>query len=344
MPWYFKKGGASKGYWKKGAGWQKGASWSKGGVVKRSLGAAKSYKSGVKNQYFNCSVNGYCTFNFEKDSATSDVQIFLPYIGNLAMTGTGNAAKYTINDSYMYHGAAVNDRAFRLMCAQYDEVKLVSMSVKLMPSQTVTAEWVIKVASTIDRNFSHDELNNQNASSMTDSEPQTATTILNNPGVVIQNYNANKIYPMTRHCYVKDLKEKSDFVDATVQYDTISGHTPLQNLKLESWIDECTTFSPCFFYCLQANMAPTTSASISMNYTVEYNFVFRNPKNGIDRFIIKEQTGYVNPSSAKSSEVRTVAKSSTEDESTEDEPAATAAAAATVTTLDASVLPIAKLK
>ena len=148
---------------------------------------------------------------------------------------------------------------------------------------------------------------------------------------------------MVRHCYIKDLKEKSDFVDATIQYDSTSGNTPLNKLKLESWVDECTNFSPCFFYCLQANMSPTTNASISMNYTVEYNFVFRNPKNGIDRFLLKEQTGYVNPSGAKSSEVKTVAKSSTEDESTEDKPAATAAAA-TVTTLDASVLPIANLK
>ena len=233
------------------------------------------------------------------------------------MTGSGSTAKYTINDSTYSHGAAVNDRSFRLMCAQYDEVKLVSMGVKLMPSQTITANWAIKVASVIDRNFSYSEYSAQYTGAMTDTEPQTAESIFNNPGVVVQNYNANKIYPMGRYCYVKDLKEKSDFTDATITYKTTSGASQLGDLKLESWSDERTTFSPCFFYALQANMAPTADSSVTFNYTVEYNFVFRNPKNGVDRFLIKEQVGYLNGSGAKSS---------TEDESTKEVPAATAAA------------------
>ena len=139
---------------------------------------------------------------------------------------------------------------------------------------------------------------------------------------------------MPRYCYVKDLKEKSDFVDATIRYNTTLAQSPLQELEMESWHDKKTTFSPCFFYALQANMAPTASSSVTFNYTVEYNFVFRNPKNGVNRFLVMEQIGQMNEANpTKSSENKS-----------EIEPAATAAAVTTTTTLDESILPIANIK
>lgn len=323
MPWGYKRYGAGKSTWNRGYSGKK--YWNKGGVVKRSLGAAKSYKSGVKNEYFNCSVNGYATFNFNSNSYFSDVQYFIPYKGGLTMDGSGASAKYKINDSRPRHGAAVLDRGFRLMCSQYDEVKLVSMKVKLMPSDTITNNWAVKVASIIDRNFNKEEdLAQLSSGDMVDNEPLSAQDIFNNPGVIIQNFNANKIYPMPRYCYVKDLKEKSDFIDSTLHYNDTASASPLASLWLDAWEDEKTTFSPCFYYALQTNIAPSAPGTITMNYTVEYNFVFRNPKSGIDRFIKFEQIGYVNPSSgAKSS------KSIETEKEDKEEPAATAAAATT---------------
>ena len=319
MPWSYKKYGAGKGYWKRGSGWSRGASWNKGGTVKRSFNAAKSYKTGVKNEYFNCSVNGYVTFNFESGNSFSDVNYFIPYKGGLSVSGSGASTKYVINDTTKRHGAAVLDRGFRLMCAQYDELKLVSMKVKLMPSDTITSNWAIKVASVIDRNFNKQEDDTQvsGGTNMTDNEPQTAQSIFASPGVLIQNFNANKIYPMPRMCYVKDLKEKSDFVDASVHYTDTASMSPLTTMWVDSWSDEKTTFSPCFFYALQTNMAPSAPGTITMNYTVEYNFVFRNPKSGLDRFLKFEQVGYTNSSGAKSAGTK---------EDDEIEPAATAAA------------------
>lgn len=334
MPWSTKRYGAGKSYWRKGSGWTRGASWSKGGIVKRSMGAAKSYKTGVKNQYFNCSVNGYLTFDFDANSPLSNVQTIIPYHGAFTTSGSGANMKYTQNESNFYHGGALHDRNYRLMCAQYDEVKLISMTVKMLPTQTVPTGWSLKLGSIIDRNYSFNELVGDTDGTMTDAEPMTSNAIMSNPGVVVQSFNANKINTMNRYCYVKDLKEKSDFVDATIRYHQAANLSPLSVMNQFSWYDNKTNFSPCFFYALQANMAPTASSSLTFSYTVDYNFVFRNPKNGLDRFLKIEQVGYVNPSSGG----RSIEEKSTKE--TEEEPAATAAAS----TLDESVLPVAKLK
>lgn len=311
MPWGTKRYGAGKSTWNRYSGKRY---WNKGGIVKRSTAAAKSYKTGVKNQYFNCSVNGYLTFDFEANSSTSNVQKIIPYSGRFSTSGTDADMKYTQLENTNFHGGAMHDRNYRLMCAQYDEVKLVSMTVKMLPTQTVAAGWSLKLGSIIDRNFTYDEWNGDNTGSMVDTEPINANAILSNPGAVIQSFNANKINTMNRYCYVKDLKEKSDFVDATIRYYATANASPLAAIVQESWLDKKTNFSPCFFYTLQANLAPTAATSLTFSYTVEYNFIFRNPKNGIDRFLKLEQVGYVNPPSRSAdSNVRDAAAATTED-------------------------------
>lgn len=219
MPWGYKRYGAGKSTWNRGYSGKR--YWNKGGVVKRSMGAARSYKTGVKNQYFNCSVSGFLTFNFNANSADSSVQTFIPYRGGFTVSGSGTSMTYTQKESETYHGGAVHDRNFRLMCSQYDEVKLVSMTVKLMPSETVPTGWSIKVGSVIDRNYTYTESQGRASMEGTDTDPQTARSIFENPGVVVQSFNANKSYTMNRYCYVKDLKEKSDFVDASVLYNLL---------------------------------------------------------------------------------------------------------------------------
>lgn len=43
-----------------------------------------------------------------------------------------------------------------------------------------------------------------------------------------------------------------------------------------------------FFTCLKSPVTTTTAQTYTYSYTVEYNFIFRNPKNNLDNFIATE--------------------------------------------------------
>lgn len=268
--------------------------YKRSGVVGRSLAAAKSFKTSTKNQYFNCTVNGFCNFNINNGEFLSDIVGFHPYRGTMTMTGSGDTATYSINDSSNSrpHGAAVLDRTFRLMCCQFDEHKLVSMKVKLQPTVNLPNNWSLKLASIIDRNYNGTEYWGGN---MSDVETMTAKDILSNAGALVQTFNSNRIYPLSRTCYPSDLKEKSSFIDSTITYNKTAGESPLAAMANEAWNGGTgTDFAPCIFYTIQSSVAPSANSYITFSYSVEYNFVFRNPKNTIDRFLVLEARGYVN--------------------------------------------------
>ena len=196
------------------------------------------------------------------------------------------------------HGAAVLDRCYRLMTCQYDECKLTSMKVKLQPTVNIPNNWSLKLGSIIDRNYSGPE-NTAALGNMTDEDDVHAKAIFSNPGAVIQMFNSNRIYPMSRPCYPNDMKEKMSFIDSTIGYNSTVGSSPLSNVWNLAWAASDTDFAPCFFYALQSSIAPSANAFITFSYSVDYTFVFRNPKNSLDRFLTLEARGYVNPSAKK---------------------------------------------
>lgn len=281
--------------------------YKRSGVVGRSLAAAKSFKSSTKNQYFNCTVNGFCNFNVNSGEFLSDIVAFHPYRGLMTMTGSGSSATYQIDDSTNTrpHGAAVLDRTFRLMCCQYDEHKLTSMKVKLQPTVTIPNNWSLKLCSVVDRNFSGTEYF---GSDMNDIDTLTSKDILSNAGAVVQTFNANRIYPLFRAVYPNDQKEKINFIDSTIAYSKAAGQSPLSSMLNVAWSNGASDFSPCIFFTVQSSLAPSADATITFSYSVEYNFVFRNPKNTIDRFLTLEQRGYVNGAAKNASEYEKVVK------------------------------------
>lgn len=219
------------------------------------------------------------------------------------MTGSGATATYAIDDtSNTYpHGGAVLDRTFRLMCAQYDQVKLTTMKVKLQPTVNIPSGWSVKLASVVDRNLSNGEAQ-ADLGNMADNDGLHGKGIFTNPGAVIQTFNSNRIAPLSRPVWASDLKEKSSFIDSTVIYNSAAGQSPLNLVASLEWGNNRTEFAPCFFYAIQSSVAPSANNYITFSYTVEYNFVFRNPKNSLDRFLTLEARGYVNPSAKKGAE------------------------------------------
>jgi len=268
----------------------------RGSTYRKAIGSAKAAKAGNKIAYYNGQVTGYVTFSFTTGSFISNVQMFGPYVGGYTMTGSGSSAQYTQTDNAaVAHGGVMNDKSFRLMCAQYDECRLIRSSVKLMPASSIPNNMAVKVFSIIDRNFTHQEYLDQFSSAMTDQEKIDAHTIMNNQGVVVQTFNGNRISSLNRYCVPTDAKEKQSWMDATVTYSPTPDISPLTYMFNEDWIKNKSTFAPWFQYCLQTSQAAAADTTIVFGYTCEYSFAFRNPRSGIDRFIFIETKGYVNP-------------------------------------------------
>jgi len=271
-----------------------------GSTYGKAVGATRASKTGNKISYYNAQVSGYVTFTFQNGAFTSDIQTFHPFTAQSNMTGSGSTAKYALVEGQYRHGPAVWDKGFRLMCAMNQECRLCRMNVKLQPATTIPSGVAVRLASVIDRNMTYKEWGNLSTDAIMD-DAFEANSVLENQGAVIQTFNGNRVSSLNRYSVPTDLKEKTGWVDCSIEYNKNVGASPISFLTLHGWYEGETTYAPAITYCCQVSQAATGTATITFGYTVEYSFAFRNPKSGLDFFIRQEQIGYVNPSTAKTS-------------------------------------------
>lgn len=123
------------------------------GTKARAYGSARAAKAGSKVEYFNCTLNGVATISFDANESYSHVFCFYPAVGGVdEKTGIIKDPE----NNYKY-GGIVNDRTFRMKCSSFDEVKIISMKVKLQPS-SLTAASQCTVYSICDRKAAIDEV------------------------------------------------------------------------------------------------------------------------------------------------------------------------------------------
>lgn len=279
------------GYTRRGWGYRsyypyKRARW---GSARAAYTGAAAAKKGTKVETYNGQVNGYCSFTFAANSYRSDVQMFMPFFG--AMDTNNN-----IIDTLPYHGGILNDKTYRLLTAEYDQQRLVSMKIKFTPTSLTTSTAPIKLLSVCDRNCYVDE-QSPTQTDMTDIDQRmTSVEIENNPGVIVSDYNGNRVTPIIRYCTAKDTKERTDFHDSSIYYLPVEGYesNPLYRMYNNDFYNNRVHFAPCFFVTLKSGLAAATQVVLTYSYTVEYNIVFRNPKNNLDGFIAAEITSLSN--------------------------------------------------
>lgn len=293
-----------------------------GSTYRKSVGSARAAKAGNKLAYYNGSVNGSFQFVVPTGSFYSDVHMFCPFAGALTMSGSGSSASYILNEGTGVHGGILNDRGFRLMCHQYDECRLTRVAIKMSCGVSASTSFTnsIKVHSIVDRNFTYKELQAQASTAMTDQEKIDFKSIVDNPGDVVFTWNNNSYRTMNRYCSPTDLKEKEAWVDSSVEYTGNAGLSPLTQMYNHGWYNGNCEFAPTFMYCIQQAAAPSAYQSVPVTYSIEYCFAFRNPRSGLDRFIVLEATGYTNPSTgSKGVIVEEVEKKAIEDKKEEEE-------------------------
>ena len=257
-----------------------------GSSTNRSLGSAKASKAGTKLDYFNCTVCGNCNFKRAPGEYYSDVIAFYPCVGGVNPT-TGIISDSSFGNIY---GGLVNDRSFRLRCAQYDEFRIVSMKVKLNIFNS--EDGTMTLCSISDRQASRDEVE-MDDSVMTDidSDVPSFREVCESQGSIKTIINKNRITPIVRSVYARDLREKTNYEDCTIEYNPTEGESPLSAITFQVYPD----FTPAIYFAIKfSNTLSDSETTFTFGYTVEYNCIFRNPKSDLQTFIIKEDPSYTN--------------------------------------------------
>lgn len=267
--------------------------WGRRGVtMRKAWGSARASKMGIKQDNLNVTVQGYINFAYgTTNPPTSNVVCFHPYAGGVDPT-TG----VVLDGVNTTHGGAVNDRSFRLKCAQYDEVRLDSMKVYINPivSASSTATPAMTVATFWDRKASPSEcgISSEGDWEIVGRMP-TPQEVFSNEGAVKTVTNMNSTRGIVRSCYANNGQEKTNYWDSTLAYNDELGQSPLTVITLDAWTKKSGCFCPALYVVSQLNMTTVFGQNFQCSYRVEYNFSFRNPKSEMNDFIKVEDPTYV---------------------------------------------------
>ena len=265
----------------------------RGSVMRKAYGTARASKAGVKQDNLNVTVQGYINFNYgTTNPPTSNVIRFCPYAGGVE-PDTGVVLD-AINPT---HGGAVNDRSFRLKCAQFDEVRLDSMKVYINPivTNSATSSPAMTIATFWDRKASPSEVGiDADEGWEVIGRVPTPQEVFSNEGSIKTVTNMNSVRGIVRSCYATNIQEKSTYWDSTLAYNDALGESPLTSITLDAWTKKDGCFCPALYVVSQLNQTSVFGASFQCSYRVEYNFTFRNPKSEMNSFITVEDPTYVN--------------------------------------------------
>lgn len=270
----------------------------KKGAVGRAFASGKAAKRADKQENLNVTTQGYFQFNYgTTNPPLSNVVIFNPFMGGLTTTGQPNDAELPT------YGGAVNDRAFRLKCSQYDEVRLDSMKVYINPqvSSSSSSTPQMTISTIWDRKTAPTEcgVTGNNPNWITGRAP-TALEVITNEGALKTAVNLNSTRGAFRAITARNMQEKSYFWDSTIKYNNTQGESPLKTLYMSSWEIKEGGFAPTLYAVSELNMTQVFGQNYVCSYRVEYNFTFRNPKSELSDFIVNENPSYVNPANRSS--------------------------------------------
>ena len=236
---------------------------------------AKRSKSGTKTEIFTCSVNGYSLFRFNKDQTISSVVCYAPYYAYM----NNNGEDYD-QGNHAIRGGAPTDKNYRLKCAQYDQVRLKAMKLKITP-QTLTPDTrPYKVFTLTGRNIKELEM-----MAMTDIDDgrMTARDIMDNPGVIETTIAPRSAWGVERYVFASNVQERTTYIETANDYEKTTATTV--RIRNKQWLDLKSEFAPCIFVCMRRDDPPSALQFLTYSFTVEYIFEFRNPINKLESFL-----------------------------------------------------------
>lgn len=271
-----------------------GKNYSRRGTVGRAAAGAAAARKSTKTETLATTVSGVCTWVINQRQNLSNVIIFAPFQGGLdATTQLPNDAQNIVL------GGCVNDRQFRMKCACYDEFKLDTMKVSIIPATLAVAGQTTMSLNTMwDRKANPKECGYytvEDDSWMSSGRRPTALEIYNNEGCIKTQLTSTQLYATKRYCKASSILEKSEYNDATVLYNTTAAESPKKIMYMDCWLKKPMAFSPSLNTCLYSPGMSDAIQMLSASYKVEYTFTFRNPKSEMDTFLTLEAPGYENP-------------------------------------------------
>ena len=263
----------------------------RGGTVARAAAGAAAAKRSDKTETYSCTVNGIMNVGLVANQNLSTVSKIAPYNGGVRASGVVD------DERNLVHGGAVNDRGFRMKCACYDEIKLDSMKVTILPAQFFSDNAVTMTMCTFwDRKASPKECGFQGGPEwMANGATPTALEIFNNEGTIKSSISHNNIYGYKRYCKASSIIEKGGYSDSSIYYNPTANQSPTSWMYLDAWLRNPMAFSPCLYFMIYCPAMFTANRMLSYSYKVEYTFTFRNPKSDLDYFLEIESPGYINP-------------------------------------------------
>lgn len=236
-------------------------------------------------------MSGTCNFTMRPNEHLSSVACFHPYAGGI------NADDGMVNDTdNLCFGGVVNDRGFRNKAASYDEVKLDSMKVSIIPARFASGDNTLTMCSMWDRKANPKECGWPGLDGwMGSGQVPTSLEIFNNEGTIKTTVNANSTRNVFRYVRATSIMEKSGYTDSTICYNETPDESPLNSLYLDAWLRAGMSFSPGLYFCMYSSWISDTQQAYHFSYKVEYCVTFRNPKSDMATFLTVEAPGYENP-------------------------------------------------
>lgn len=264
--------------------------YSRRGTVARAAAGAAAAKRSDKTETYSCTVNGILQVGLVANQNLSTVAKIAPYSGGVRASGVVD------DERNLVHGGAVNDRGFRMKCASYDEVKLDSIKITIIPAQFFSDNAVTMTMCTFwDRKASPKECGFQGGGDwMANGSVPTSLEIFNNEGTIKSQISHNQIYGYKRYCNASSILEKGGYTDSSIYYNPTPGQSPTDWMYLDAWLRNPMNFSPCLYFMIYCPATFTVNRILNYSYKVEYTFTFRNPKSDLDYFLEIESPGYIN--------------------------------------------------
>lgn len=300
-------GRAGKGYYTSARGYRSYYTGKFGSsVVGKAVGNAKAQRAGVKNNYFQTTVeNVGVSIPFAANAANSSVYGITPGLAHNTKDSTGVVG----------FNSPLNDKQFRAMCHMFDQIKIIGMKVQLQITPcganasavvapcTVSTLW--NRSATVNEVYAPSNTGPTSAMSAADIEGCGSTQV--------SSLGGYSRYTVKRSIYCRDLQEKANWFDTNIMYWSTVGQSPLTQMAFTAWNGgswvapyprDIHFFFPCLYFYLKRGIT-TPAETWYMTSRVTYMCVFRNTVNRLDSFCVLNAPNYVNPAGRDLTELYT---------------------------------------
>lgn len=248
MPYFYRRYPYRRSYWRRGG-----------------VGAAQ--KQGTRRFKLLIPVEGTASVPVPANRNYSYVCGFEPYYASTAASDSNP-------DRYSQFGNVVTTPLFQTYCKLYDEVKLNSVRLAVAVVKLPSGVSGFKAVTAIDRHCTIDDIYVR----------RPATQLMGSAECQTKMFTSLDYAKLFRRFYARDLQEKSIFIDSTIGQQDVpsSGGIPaITRTGIKEFLDagSCySAFNPMIDVGFVFANGPTADDVVVMQYTIQYEFVFRNPK------------------------------------------------------------------